>query len=101
MHNLLEARRPAIEALCRRLGVRRLDVFGSAVGAAITSMSDVDILVEFDHSSLSSRFDTYFALKEGLELILERPVDLVTLPAIRNPYFLDEVMRTRENLYAA
>jgi len=28
-------------------------------------------------------------------------VDVVTVTAIRNPYFLDEVMQNRENLYAA
>jgi predicted nucleotidyltransferase len=101
MHELVEARRADIEALCRRLGVRRLDVFGSALGNSFTESSDVDVLVEFDTSSHASRFDTYFALKEGLEQILEREVDIVTVTAIRNPYFLDEVLRNRENLYAA
>lgn len=101
MHELVEARRPDIGALCRQLGVRRLDLFGSALGATFTESSNVDVLVEFDPSSRSGRFDTYFALKEGLEQILERPVDVVTITAVRNPYFLDEVMRTRENLYAA
>jgi uncharacterized protein len=101
MHELVEARRPEIEALCRKLGVLRLDVFGSAVGTRFTESSDVDFLVEFDPSSRSRRFDTYFTLKEGLEQILKRPVDVVMVTAIRNPYFLDEVMRNRENLYAA
>jgi predicted nucleotidyltransferase len=100
MHELVEARRPEIEALCRKLGVRRLDVFGSAVGSTFNESSDVDVLVEFDSASSSVRFDTYFTLKEGLEQILERPVDVVTVTAIRNPYFLDEVMRNRETLYA-
>jgi hypothetical protein len=45
-------------------------------------------------------FGTYFALKEGLEQILGRPVDVVTATSIRNPYFRDQVMRTRELLYA-
>jgi predicted nucleotidyltransferase len=81
--------------------VRRLDVFGSAVGSTFTESSDVDVLVEFDPSSSSGRFDMYFMLKDGLLRILGRPVDVVTVTAIRNPYFLDEVMRNRENLYAA
>ena len=101
MHELVEARRPEIEALCRRLGVRRLDVFGSAVGVEFTESSDVDVLVEFDTSARTDRFDTYFTLKESLEQLLGRPVDVVSVTAIRNPYFLDELMRTRENLYAA
>ncbi|WP_157489014.1 hypothetical protein [Pseudofrankia sp. DC12] len=34
MHPLIEARRAEIERLCRRLDVRRLDVFGSVVSNA-------------------------------------------------------------------
>ena len=101
MHELIEARRADIEALCRALGVRRLDVFGSALGSTFTDTSDVDVLVEFGDSSPAGAFDTYFALKEGLERTLGRRVDLVTMTAVRNPYFLHEVMRRRENLYAA
>ena len=102
MHQFVESRRPEIEALCRNLGVRRLDVFGSAVGAAfdITS-SDVDVLVEFETSPGFDHFGSYFALKEGLEQIFQRPVDVVTITAIRNPYFRAQVMRSRETLYAA
>ena len=49
MHALIEARRQEIEALCRGLGIRRLDVFGSAVGNSFdVDTSDVDVLVEFD-----------------------------------------------------
>lgn len=32
MHDLIEANRRDIEDLCREFSVRRLDVFGSAVG---------------------------------------------------------------------
>ncbi len=101
MHELIEARRAEIEALCRELGVRRLDVFGSALGSTFTEASDVDVLVEFDDPTPAGAFDTYFALKEGLESILGRRVDVVTITAVRNPYFLEEVLRNRENLYAA
>ena len=44
--------KPTAKALCRELGVRRLDVFGSAVGDAFDVMSsDVDVLVEFEDAS--------------------------------------------------
>lgn len=103
MHALVEARRQEIEALCRRLGIRRLHVFGSAVGDSFDiDTSDVDVLVEFDSDRPGfDYFGTYFSLKEGLEEILGRPVDVVSVTSIRNPYFRDEVMRTRELLYAA
>jgi len=103
VHALIEARRQEIEALCQRLGIRRLDVFGSAVGNSFdVDTSDVDVLVEFDSGRPGfDYFDTYFTLKEGLEQLLGRAVDVVSVTSIRNPYFRDQVMRTRESLYAA
>lgn len=102
MHELIEQKRAPIEALCRTLGVRRLDLFGSAVaGSFDPDSSDVDVLVEFDIRPGFDYFGTYFSLKEGLEQILGLPVDVVSATSIRNPYFRDEVMRTRETLYAA
>jgi predicted nucleotidyltransferase len=102
VHEVIEQKRAAIEALCRALGIRRLDLFGSAVGGSFDpDSSDVDVLVEFDVRSGFDYFGTYFGLKEGLERILGRPVDVVSVTSIRNPYFRDQVMRTRESLYAA
>jgi predicted nucleotidyltransferase len=46
-------------------------------------------------------FDRYFALKEGLEEILGRPVDVVTPAGLANVYFRRSVMATRELIYAA
>ncbi|MFE9744986.1 nucleotidyltransferase domain-containing protein [Saccharothrix saharensis] len=102
MHEITTARLPEVEDLCRALGVRRLDVFGSAVGDSFDVVSsDVDVLVEFDAGPGFDYFDSYFALKEGLERIFDRPVDLVSGSSIRNPCFRQRVVETREQLYAA
>jgi predicted nucleotidyltransferase len=102
MHQVVEAKRPAIAGLCRELSVRRLDVFGSAVGDRFdVRSSDVDFLVDFDVGPNFDYFDHYFRLKEQLEKILGRPVDVVTASSIHNPYFEQRVMATRETLYAA
>lgn len=101
MHPLVESRRGEIAALCREPGVRRLDLFGSALGDAFdVDHSDVDVLADFDVAA-GGLFSTYFRLKEGLERILGRPVDVVTARSIRNPYFRAEVLTVRELLYAA
>lgn len=102
MHEIIEARLHEIEDLCRGLGVRRLDVFGSAVSDSFDVVSsDVDVLVEFDARPGFDHFGSYFALKEGLEQIFDRQVDLVSSSSIRNPYFRRRVMKTKETLYAA
>ncbi|BBX97799.1 hypothetical protein MLAC_30930 [Mycobacterium lacus] len=99
VHEVVESRRHQIQALCRELSVRRLDVFGSVVsGSFDVDTSDVDVLVEFE---VGPDFDHYFALKEGLEEIIGRPVDVVTPSGLANPYFRQRVMQTRELIYAA
>lgn len=57
-----------VEALCRRFGVRRLVVFGSAVnGTFQAGLSDVDFLVESDPPAGQSRFDAFVGLNEILD----------------------------------
>jgi uncharacterized protein len=98
----LARRRTELVHLCQQFGVTRLDVFGSAVsGEFDATKSDVDFLVELDPPAGMSRFDAYFGLKEALEELLGRPVDLVAPGALANPYFAEAVQRTRESLYAA
>jgi len=89
-----------VAALCRRLGVVRLDVFGSAARDELAPGSDVDVLVRFDRTR-GNLFARFFELKEGLEELLGRPVDLVVEDAIRNPYFRQAVEQSRKNVFAA
>ncbi|RJQ79249.1 hypothetical protein D5S17_11030 [Pseudonocardiaceae bacterium YIM PH 21723] len=105
-HSVVEQHLAEVIELARRYPVRRLDLFGSATSNDFDlEHSDVDILVEFDYpAEFDPDFDyvgNYFDLKDGLEEIFGRSVDLVSIAAIKNPYFLREVMATREQLYAA
>ena len=101
MSVLLPLDREAIVALCRRHGVVRLSVFGSALTDRFDpKRSDVDLTVEFA-ADLPDRFGAYFGLKEDLEQLFDRPVDLLVRTAIDNPFFEAEVARTEELLYAA
>lgn len=98
----IASRRPDIEALCRRMDVRRLELFGSAARDDFDpASSDVDLLVEFDPGSRLPALELYFGLKEGLEAVFSRPVDLVMPSSLRNPYVRAEVERERQVLYAA
>ncbi len=101
MHPVVETKRDEIAELCREFGIRRLDVFGSAVGQDFdVERSDVDVLVEFGTDDVGG-LRTFFAPKDGLERILCRPVDVVSARAVRNPYFRAQVLATREYLYAS
>lgn len=103
MHRLVNENRSVISSLCRRYDVRRLDVFGSAAreGAFREDASDVDFLVEFNPASALSPLDSFFGLQAELTRLLKRPVDLVEAGAVKNPYVLDSIQRSREVVYAA
>ncbi len=101
MNQIIESKSEALAALCRRYGVRRLELFGSATTEAFDpARSDLDFLVDFD-ANPARLFDRYFGLKESLEALYGRDVDLVTVGALKNPYFIEAVNKTRQVLYAA
>jgi len=102
MTALLEAKRSEIAALCRKRRVRRLEIFGSAAsGSFDPQTSDLDFLVEFGPLGPGERADAYFGLLEDLQELFQRPVDLVMVRAISNPYFRRAIEQTRQVLYAA
>lgn len=98
----IESQRGALEALCRRYRVRRLELFGSAVGESFDPRSsDLDFLVEFTDLPANGYADAYFGLAEALRELFDRDVDLVVLSAVKNPYFRESIERSRTLLYAA
>ena len=102
MEAFVEARLAGVWDLCRVHCVKRLDVFGSAsTGAFDPHRSDVDLLVEFDDWRAASSFDRYFDFKDAMEGLFGRPVDLVLVGAIGNPFLRLSIQRTRQLLYAA
>lgn len=103
MHANLSAHLPEVRAACRRYGVARLEVFGSAARGLDfdPARSDADFLVEFDPATELTPLDQFFGLADALGRVLERPVDLVEAGAVRNPYVLADINRARELVYAA
>jgi len=99
---LIQQHRDAINSLCQRFGVVKLEVFGSAAEADKDDIPhDLDFLVTFARKQGMGPADQYFGLLGELQSLFERPIDLVCTTAVRNPYFLQEVNRSRSPLYAA
>ena len=103
MHTEIEKHRETLAALCRRYGVVRLEVFGSAARGADfdPAKSDADFLVEFDKDSGLSALDQFLGFSEALQRLLGRPVDVVEASAFRNPYVRATIERSKELIYAA
>lgn len=105
MISLVENRRVEIAEVCRRHGVERLDLFGSASSFGDgfdLEGSDLDFVVCFESREPPALFDRYFGLKEDLEDLFGRGVDLVTVGALgKDPSFAESISGVRETLYAS
>jgi predicted nucleotidyltransferase len=87
-----------LEDLCRRHGIRRLSVFGSALRGESRPDSDLDVLVEFEPGSkVGLRFIT---IQDELSALFGRPVDLNT-PAFLSRHFRERVLHEARALYEA
>ncbi|HEV3074058.1 MAG TPA: nucleotidyltransferase domain-containing protein [Thermoanaerobaculia bacterium] len=103
MLTLLEEKLPELEQLCKLYGVKKLEVVGSAAREVDfdPARSDVDFLVDFEPGRLPATLKGFFGFREALENIVGRPVDLVMLGAVRNPYLKASLESSRRLLYAA
>src|SRR6266581_1562165 len=91
----------AVRQFCRERGIARLELFGSALRADFREDSDVDLLATIRTGVKCGLFE-WVELKEGLEKIFHRPVDLVSRRAIersRNPYRRQAILSRTEPLY--
>jgi predicted nucleotidyltransferase len=95
----IESHRAQIAEICARLGVRRLELFGS--GTRSGSPRDLDFLVDLGDRPPSDYAAAFFALREQLESLFAKSVDLVTPPGLANPYFRQRVEQEKTLLYAA
>lgn len=90
----------ALDALCRRYGIRRLSLFGSTLKGTSRPDSDVDLLVEFQPGATPSLL-RMAEIELALSPLLEgRKVDLRTAADLSR-YFRDQVVRMAEPQYEA
>lgn len=88
-----------LAAFCRRHGVRRLALFGSALRDDFRSDSDVDVLVEFDPNRTPGLL-SLASMEIELGQLLGREVELRTYEDL-SPHFRDDVVASARELYAA
>ncbi|WP_048438745.1 nucleotidyltransferase family protein [Caenimonas sp. SL110] len=102
MHALIDQRRAEISHICEAHHVRKLEVFGSAARGTDfdPAKSDADFLIEFEPRT-TRRLELYLQVKEALEVLLQRSVDLVEPGALKNPFVLASINRNREVVYGA
>ena len=101
--NLIELNMRRILALCRKHRVRTLSVFGSILTDKFNDSSDVDMLVDFEPQNPDSPdFDyvsNYFGLRNSLEHLFNRKVDLIEYGNDMNPIFKALVDKKKRVIY--
>lgn len=99
---LIELNLQNILALCRKHKVKTLAVFGSILTDRFNEQSDVDMLVDFEPIDDHDCFDyvgNYFSLKDSLERLFKRNVDLIEYGKNLNPIFKALVDRKKQLIY--
>jgi len=97
--NLIELNVEKIRHLCSKHKVNKLYVFGSVLRDSFTNESDIDLVVDFDKVDLNDYADNYFDLKDQLELIFNRRVDLLEEKGIRNPFLRRQIDSEKQLIY--
>jgi uncharacterized protein len=96
----LEIPGKAIQEFCERWHVTALELFGSSVGGDFSEKSDVDVMVTFADGETPGL--GFLDMKDELEKIFGRSVDLVTRKAIEksdNPYRKQAILGTARLIY--
>jgi uncharacterized protein len=102
MHSVLADKLPQVIDLCRRHGVRRLEVFGSVLRDDFDpARSDIDFIVEFLPGPEGPWMARYFDFKDALEEVLEHDVDLLEGVHTENRYLRRAIESSRRALYDA
>ena len=98
VEQLQKVRHQLLAEFCRRNHIRKLAVFGSALGEDFRADSDLDLLVEFQPGRVPGL--AFFGLQQELSEMFGRSVDLNT-PNSLPVAFRDQVRAMAEVLYAA
>jgi predicted nucleotidyltransferase len=91
----------AVQRYCREQGIARLELFGSALRSDFRDDSDVDLLATIRPGVKCGLFE-WVELKEGLERIFGRSVDLLSRRAVEksaNPYRRNSILAHTQPIY--
>lgn len=91
-----------IADFCRKWKIREFSIFGSVLREDFRPGSDIDVLVTLSEEANNTLFDLVH-MKEELEQILRRGVDLVSRRGIessRNYLRKEAILGTAETVYA-
>lgn len=100
IHDLPNQALDAVPGFCRKWRIAEFSLFGSVLTPTFGPSSDVDILVDFAPGPPWG-IDEWIAMRDELEAMFARRVDLVSKSSLRNPFRRSTILNTRKVLHAA
>lgn len=97
--NSINLQSEELKKLCKTNKVKSLFAFGSVAREDFNEDSDIDLVVDFNENNPFKYTDLYFNLKEKLETLFNRQVDLLEESAIRNRLFRQQLDSTKILIY--
>ena len=110
MNTIIQDKKGEIIRLCKEHHVKKLFVFGSSVRNDFSEKSDIDFLYEIDFSNFNfdnlenipfDPFLTIYDLKEKLETLLHKKVDLIPNQNFKNKYLKVSIEKDKTLIYGA
>jgi predicted nucleotidyltransferase len=100
VRNRLGVEPERIAEFCRKWRIKELSLFGSALTDEFREDSDVDLLVTFEDPVKWTLWD-FIDMKEELEAMFRRSVDLLTKRSLKNPFRRHSILTSQRTIYAA
>jgi uncharacterized protein len=103
MQPIIEKRKEELKNICKKLKIKRLYAYGSAVTSdKFRENSDIDFLISFhDNISPEEYSENYFQLQYQLRELFDREIDVITERSLSNPYFIESVNKNKVLIYEA
>ena len=75
-------------------------IFGSAASDHFDNESDIDFLISFQEGlDPLEKGELWWSLHDALRTLVQREIDLVTENSLKNPYFIEELDKTKQLIY--
>ncbi len=100
IHHYLENHLPQLKQLFAKYKIKSAYAFGSVLTNQFNQDSDIDLLINFiDYSNPLEVGQSIWDLEEALEKMTARKIDLLTERSLKNPYFIQELNKTKQLIY--
>jgi predicted nucleotidyltransferase len=100
MNPIISQNNTRLIALFKKNKVKKAYVFGSILTEKFNDTSDVDFIIDFEENlNPVEKGMFWWELHDELRVLLKKEVDIVNQQKITNPYFLEEINRTKKLIY--